>query len=287
VARVLFLLPARDFDPSEAAVSWRVLVNAGHAVGFATSDGQPAVADDIMVTGKGLDLWSAIPVLRNWPLVGLLLRANHDARDAYAGMIADRNYVTPQRWDAVDASTFDALLLPGGHRARGMRDYLESDILQRHVASFFEAKKPVAAICHGVLLAARSISPQTGRSVLYGYRTTALTWALERSAWSLARVTRFWDPNYYRTYPEQDGQPDGFMSVQQEVMRALTRAEDFMDVPATDPDYRRKTSGLQRDTIDDARPAFVVRDRNYISARWPGDAHTFAKTFAAMLNEVA
>jgi hypothetical protein len=91
--------------------------------------------------------------------------------------------------------------------------------------------------------------------VLYGYRTTALTWALERSAWSLARVTRFWDPNYYRTYLEQDGQPDGFMSVQQEVTRALARAEDFIDVPATDPDYRRKTSGLQRDTIDDARPA--------------------------------
>jgi putative intracellular protease/amidase len=286
VARVLFLLPARDFDPSEAAVSWRVLVDAGHAVGFATSDGQPAVADDIMVTGRGLDLWSTIPVLRNFPLVGLLLRANRDARDAYAAMIRDPNYIAPQRWDAVEATAFDALLLPGGHRARGMRDYLESNVLQRQVISFFEANKPVAAICHGVLLAARSISPQTGRSVLHGYRTTALTWALERSAWSLARVTRFWDPNYYRTYLEQDGQPDGFMSVQQEVTRALARAEDFMDVPAVDPDYRRKTSGLQRDTIDDARPAFVVRDRNYISARWPGDAHTFAKTFTAMLSEV-
>jgi putative intracellular protease/amidase len=124
VARVLFLLPARDFDPSEAAVSWRVLADAGHAVGFATSDGQPAVADDIMVTGRGLDLWSGIPVLRNWPLIGLLLRANRDARDAYAGMIEDPNYVAPQRWDAVDASAFDALLLPGGYRARGMRDYL-------------------------------------------------------------------------------------------------------------------------------------------------------------------
>jgi putative intracellular protease/amidase len=287
VARVLILLPARDFDPSEAAASWRVLVDAGHAVGFATPDGKPAIADDIMVTGRGLDLWSTIPVLRNFPLVGLLLRANRDARDAYVAMIGDPNYIAPQRWDAVDATAFDALLLPGGHRARGMRDYLESSVLQRQVISFFEANKPVAAICHGVLLAARSISPQTGRSVLHGYRTTALTWALERSAWSLARVTRFWDPNYYRTYLEQDGQPDGFMSVQQEVTRALARAEDFMDVPATDPDYRRKTSGLQRDTIDDARPAFVVRDRNYISARWPGDVHTFAKTFAAMLNEAA
>ena len=285
MARVLFLLPARDFDPSEAAVSWRVLVDAGHVVGFATPDGQPAVADDIMVTGKGLDLWGAVPALRNWPLIGLLLRANRDAREAYAGMIADPNYLAPQRWEAVDASAFDALLLPGGHRARGMLDYLESDVLQRHVAVFFEEKKPVAAICHGVLLAARSISKQTGRSVLHGYRTTALTWALERSAWSLARVTRFWDPDYYRTYPEQDGQPKGFMSVQQEVTRALARAEDFQEVPTTDSDYRRKTSGLQRDSIDDARPAFVVRDRNYVSARWPGDAHTFAKTFARMLSE--
>jgi putative intracellular protease/amidase len=285
VARVLFLLPAQDFDPSEAAVSWRVLVDAGHVVGFATPDGRPAAADEIMVSGKGLDVWGAIPLLRNWPLIGLLLRANRDARAAYAGMIADRNYLAPQRWDAVNPAAFDALLLPGGHRARGMRDYLESDILQRHVTGFFEADKPVAAICHGVLLAARSISKHTGRSVLYGYRTTALTWALERSAWSLARITRFWDPNYYRTYLEQDGQPNGFMSVQQEVTRALARAEDFEDVPATDPDYRRKTSGLQRDSIDDARPAFVVRDRNYVSARWPGDAHTFAKTFAGMLSE--
>ena len=287
MARVLLPLPARDFDPSEAAVSWRVLVAAGHVVGFVTPDGLPAAADEIMVTGKGLDFWGAIPVLRNWPLIGLLLRANRDAREAYAGMIADRNYLAPQRWDAVDPAAFDALLLPGGHRARGMRDYLESDILQRHVIGFFEPNKPVAAICHGVLLAARSISKHTGRSVLYGHRTTALTWTLERSAWSLARVTRFWDPNYYRTYLEQDGQPNGFMSVQQEVTRALARAEDFQDVPATDPDYRRKTSGLQRDSVDDARPAFVVRDRNYVSARWPGDAHTFAKTFAGMLSEPA
>ena len=55
-ARVLCLLPARDFDPSEAAVSWQVLTRAGHLVRFATPDGEPATADDIMLTGKGLDL---------------------------------------------------------------------------------------------------------------------------------------------------------------------------------------------------------------------------------------
>ena len=283
MARVLFLLPARDFDPSEAAVCWQVLVNAGHVVSFATPDGRPAIADDMMLTGRGLDLWGAIPILRNLPLLGLLMRANCDARQAYAEMIVDPNYLAPQRWNAIDPTAFDALLLPGGHRARGMREFLESEILQRHVVSFFDEEKPVAAICHGVLLAARSISKRTGRSVLWGYQTTALTWAFENSAWSVARITRFWDPNYYRTYLEQNGQPKGFMSVQQEVTRALARPEDFRDVPRTDPDYRRKTSGLERDSMDNATPAFVVRDRNYVSARWPGDAHTFAKTFAGML----
>ena len=283
MARVLVLLPARDFDPSEAGVSWRVLVNAGHAVSFATPDGRPAVADDMILTGKGLDPWGIIPLLRNLPLIGLLMRANRDARKAYADMILDPNYIAPQRWDAVDASAFDALLLPGGHRARGMRDFLESEILQNLVVGFFEEEKPVAAICHGVLLAARSTSKRTGRSVLWGYQTTALTWAFENSAWSVARITRFWDPNYYRTYPEQDGQPKGFMSVQREVTRALARPEDFRDVPGDDLLYRRKTSGLARDTMDDATPAFVVRDRNYVSARWPGDVHTFAKVFAGML----
>jgi putative intracellular protease/amidase len=285
MARVLVLLPARDFDPSEAGVSWQVLTSAGHVVTFATPDGRPAVADDMMLTGQGLDPWGAVPVLRRLPLIGLLMRANSDARRAYAAMIAGRDYRAPLRWVTVQASGFDALLLPGGHRSRGMREYLESEALQLIVADFFEAQKPVAAICHGVLLAARSISKRSGRSVLYGYRTTALTWALERSAWNVSRVTRFWDPNYYRTYPEQVGQPEGFMSVQQEVTRALAEPADFMDVPENDPQYRRKTSGLQRDSLKDASPAFVVRDRNYVSARWPGDAYTFAKTFSDMLKK--
>ena len=73
------------------------------------------------------------------------------------------------------------------------------------------------------------------------------------------------------------------MSVEQEVTRALERPQDFLDVAPDAADYRRKSSGMTRDTFDDDRPAFVVRDGNYVSARWPGDVHTFAKTFAAML----
>jgi hypothetical protein len=74
------------------------------------------------------------------------------------------------------------------------------------------------------------------------------------------------------------------MSVQQEVTRALMTAADFRDVEAGSPDAALKSSGRARDTIDDERPAFVVRDGNYLSARWPGDVHTFAKRFAAMVD---
>ena len=145
-----------------------------------------------------------------------------------------------------------------------------------------------AAICHGVVLAARSISAKTGKSVLYGRRTTALTWKLERSAWLLSRYAgRWWDRDYYRMYREQAGEPSGYRSVQAEVTRALARPEDFFDVPDDAPDRFRKAGGLFRDTPSDDRPAFVVRDGNYLSARWPGDVHRFARTFAAMLADVA
>ena len=79
----------------------------------------------------------------------------------------------------------------------------------------------------------------------------------------------------------------GYLSVQQEVTRALADPADFADVEKGSPDWRRKASGRARDTLTDERPAFVVRDGSYVSARWPGDAHTFARTFAAVLAEGA
>jgi hypothetical protein len=99
----------------------------------------------------------------------------------------------------------------------------------------------------------------------------------------VAGLTRFWDRSYYRTYSEEPGQPAGYMSVQQEVTRALARPEDFLDVEDTTPGARLKSSGRTRDTASDDRPAFVVQDANYLSARWPGDVHTFAARFASIL----
>jgi len=282
---VLMPLPAADFDPTEVAVTWRVLTSAGHDVVFATPSGQPGRADDLVLTGQGLDPWGFVPGLRRLTVVGRVLRANGDARTAHAALLEEAAFAAPLHWGAARRSAYDALVLPGGHRARGMRPYLESPEVQQMAIDAFRSEKPVGAICHGVLVAARAVDPVTERSVLYGRRTTALTWALERKAWNIARFTRFWDSNYYRTYVEERDQRWGFMSVQQEVTRALADPADFADVEKGSADWRRKTSGRARDTSDDQRPAFVVRDGSYVSARWPGDVHTFARTFSAVLAE--
>jgi putative intracellular protease/amidase len=271
---VLIPLPNADFDPTEVGVSWSVLHAAEIDVSFATPDGKRAEADPIMVTGRGLTMF------------GPLLRAGRDARAAYERLGRDPAFGAPRAYADLRADDFDGLLLPGGHRARGMRAYLESQLLQRFVADFFESAKPVAAICHGVVLAARARSARTGEPVLRGRKTTALTWPLERAAWTLGRIGRFWDPNYYRTYAEGPGEPPGFRSVQAEVTRALASPADFLDVPRSAPDYALKTRGTARDSATDARPAWVVLDGNYVSARWPGDAYTFARTFVAVLNAV-
>ncbi len=280
---ILMPLPSNDFDPTEAAVTWKILKAAGHTLEFATPDGMRACADPRMLSGEGLDPWGWIPGLRKLRLIGLLLRADRAGRHAYGELELDAHFLSPRRYDEVRGDQYDALVLPGGHAA-GMRPYLESAVLQAFVADFFDSGKPVAAICHGVLLAARSISTTTGRSVLYGRKTTALTWKLERSAWQLTKyLARFWDARYYRTYIESKGDAAGHWSVEMEVRRALASEHDFLDVPRDASAWFAKTSGVLRDRIDADRPAWVVHDGNYLSARWPGDAHTFAREFAHLL----
>lgn len=287
MATILIPIPDRDFDPTEVAVSWRVLTRNGHRVVFATESGEPGEADDIMVTGRGLDVWSALPVLGAIPIVGLALRANKDGREAYRDMVQSTEFQRPITWAQASLDGIDALLLPGGHRARGMRSYIDSDILHRLVVDAFARPVVVAAICHGVLLAARSVDPATGHSVLYGRKTTALTWAMERLAWRLTRITRFWDRDYYRTYSEEPGQPSGYMSVESEVARALKDPADFRDVVRGSQNWWLKSSGMVRDTASDSRPAFVVDDGDYVSARWPGDTHTFATVLSRKLDSVS
>jgi putative intracellular protease/amidase len=246
--RVLIPLPDRDFDTTEVAIPWRALTDAGHAVTFATERGGTAPACD--------------PRLLSGVLFGRL-GAAEDAITAYQQLIASPEFLAPQPWRDVDVTSFDGLLLPGGH-APGMRQYLGSSELGDQVGSFWATGRPVGAICHGVLVLARTVDPATGRSVIADRHTTCLPKYMERSAYLLTawRLGR-----YYRTYPEY---------VQDEVVAALSSPNQFERGP-------RETT--HRGTATDDSHAYVVRDDNYVSARWPGDAYLFARQFQQMLVE--
>ncbi len=287
--RVIMPLPNHDFDPSEVAITWKIVKAAGFYVVFSTVDGKVAKPDEMMISGEGLDPWGWIPLLKKVRFIGLLLRADSFARKAYKALLLDENFKAPCKYKDLRVGDYAGLILPGGHAPR-IKQYLEDQTLQDFVADFFEPSsetgqhKPIAAVCHGVVLAARAISKTTNKSVLYGKKTTALTWKLESSAWQLTKYfARFWDPDYYRTYIEFAGEPTGYRGVEQEVKRVLESENDFLDVPKNTPNYTLKTSGVVRDRINNSKPAWVVQDGNYLSARWPGDVHTLATKFVEIL----
>jgi putative intracellular protease/amidase len=244
MATVLFPLPDRDFDVTEVAVPWKLLVEAGHEPVFATEAGATPACDPLLITGVVFGLLGARPE----PLA------------FYRELEQAATFRAPRRWSECDPAAFDALLLAGGH-APGMRQYLGSEVVQRLTAAFFATDKPIAAICHGVLVAARA-KQESGRSVLHGLRTTCLPKYMERSAY----LATFWRRGrYYRTYRAY---------VEDEVRAALARPEDFERGP-------RELS--KRGTRDDDTHAFIVEDGRYVSGRWPGDAYLLAKRLIAKL----
>ncbi|MER6127780.1 type 1 glutamine amidotransferase domain-containing protein [Streptomyces sp. NPDC001795] len=245
--RVLMPVPDRDFDVTEVAVPWRLLTEAGHEVVFATERaGTPPTADPRLLTGV---------------LFGQL-GAEPEPKRFYEQLTVAREFAATESWADVDVTGFDGLLLPGGH-APGMRQYLGSEVLRRQVARFWALERPVGAICHGVLVLARTRDSHTGRSVLAGSRTTCLPKYMERTAY----LTTAWRlGRYYRTYPAY---------VEDEVRSALA-----------DPgaQFERGPRVLtRRGTASDDTHAFVVEDGRYVSARWPGDAYLFARRFLALL----
>jgi protease I len=231
--KALILIPSTDFDPSEAAVPWKILASRGVEVDIATPGGTRACCDQRMLTGSGLGPWSP------------LLRADANGVQAYEELARSPAFESPLRWERVDSEAYSCLILPGGH-APGMKPYLESPVLQKLVAEFSASGKLLAAICHGVVLAARS-------GVLRGKRATALLASQELSAWGL---TCLWLGSYYRTYPE---------TVQAEVTRALGGSGSFEKGPLP----------LKRDSLGNPDAGFFVKDGNLLTARWPGDAHRF------------
>lgn len=245
---ILILLPSSDFDPTESGVPWQAMRKAGIEARFATPKGLAAYADPRLVSiGFG-------------PLNPLLMTRKVDL-ESYAQMIESKAFREPLAYADVDPSQFTGVLIPGGH-AQGMRSLLESVEAQQVVLQFFKAKKPVAAVCHGVLLLARTLDPDTGRSVLFGRKVTALLAAtMELPAWL---ITSPWLGRYYRTYGQ---------TVEAEVTAALSQKADFVRGPIM----------AKRDSPQATQWGFVVRDGQLLTARWPGDCHRFTAEWIAML----
>jgi putative intracellular protease/amidase len=244
MSKVLMPLPDRDFDVTEVAVPWKLLREAGHEVVIATEAGATPACDPLLITG----------------VVFGKLGARPEPITFYRELEAAPEFVSTVKWSDCRADAFDALFLAGGH-APGMRQYLGSEEVFRLITEFFATDKPIAAICHGVLAAARAKRPD-GTSVLHGVRTTCLPKYMERAAY----FSTFWRRGrYYRTYP---------LYVEEEVVAALAKPEDFERGP-------RELS--KRGTRDEDTHAFVVEDGRYVTARWPGDAYLIAKKLIARL----
>ena len=237
--RVLIALPDRDFDPTEVAVPWDRLRRAGADVVFATEHGETPSCDPKLLSGVIFGKLGARP--------------EHVA--LYHEAAATEAFRKPRRWADVRVSEYEALVLPGGH-APGMKQYLESTLLQA-IALDFVRTKPVGAICHGVVVLARTLERKTGKSVINGRRATALPSALEGAAFLLT----FWKlGRYYRTYPEY---------VQDEVTRALGSPSLFERGPL----------------FASYDQPFHVQDGDLVTARWPGDATAFADALVARIEE--
>ncbi len=233
--KILIPLPDNDFDVTEVSIPWKYFKEQGFEVEFSTENGKVGSADSLLLKG----------------VIFGKLGAKPDAISAYHELEKDKNFFAPIPYKEIEPEKYDLLLLPGGH-APGMRQYLESKTLQEKVLRFFKLNKLIGAICHGPLVLARTINPETGKSILYGKKVTALPKILERIAYYLT----FWKlGRYYRTYPEY---------VQDEITRVLKSKKDFI-------------------TGKKLWEPFVLEDGNLITARWPKDAYFFAEILAKRL----
>lgn len=247
MARILVPLPLTDFDPTEVAVPWAALSEAGHSVIFATESGATAAAD-AKTLGRG-----------DGPLPPASLWAHADNRTLYDRLVASETFGAPLRWADAATADFDAVLFPGGH-GPGMRTYCDSPDVHRLAREAFASDRLVAAICHGVLPLART-RRDDGGPLLEGRRTTSLTAFMERlSIW----MTRRRLGDHYRTYPD---------TVETETRRAVGSRGAYLRGPVL-PHYATR----ERPDL-----GFVVEDGRYLSARWPGDAWTLAQRMTERL----
>lgn len=142
-------------------------------------------------------------------------------------MLASSEHAHPLAWSSPDftLTSFDLVYLPGGHD-KAVRQIIDSLTVHGHLAEYFPLtrksatgpQKAIAAICHGPLVLANTINPETGKSVLHECKTTALPAGFEKVAyWG----TRLWLGDYYKTYGK------GSEDVEVSVKRVLKDSAQF------------------------------------------------------------
>jgi putative intracellular protease/amidase len=236
--RTLVPLPDRDFDTTESSVVWDALDRAGHEVVFATEHGAVAECDRHLLGPGWRNPFPAEPAVVA----------------TYHRMTASPNFRRPIRYSEIDVSDFDAVHLSGGH-SPGMKQYLDSGLLQAKVATFDAAGKPIGAVCHGVLVAARARDQETGKSLLAGRTVTTLIKPIERYAFrrTFYRVGRRY--RTYRTYTEDE-------------VRA-----------AVGPAGRIEHGSSWQEPL-------VVVDGLIVTARYPVDVEAYAERFVRLVENV-
>jgi putative intracellular protease/amidase len=80
-----------------------------------------------------------------------------------------------------------------------MKQYLESEVLMTKINDFWSVKKPIGAICHGVLLLGRT-KGKDGKSVVHDRKLTTLPNFMENFAYYL---TKWSYGDMYKTYAVQ------------------------------------------------------------------------------------
>ncbi len=249
---VIINLPQQGFDPTEAAVPWRILTQHGVKVIFSTPDKTLSGADKRMVS-EGLGLLSPF------------LMTPKKVLKIYEQMIETREFKNPLAYDEIDIEGIEGMIFPGGH-GEGIKSMLESAILHQKIVECFERNKIVGALCTGVLTVARSVNPKTQQSVLFDKKTTSVTRWMELTGWYL---TRRYFKDYYRVYPT---------SAQDEITSWLKNKKQYC------------TGGLRVFPMTYTKyfltGQYTVIDGNYLSGRWPGDSYRFAKSYLNVLKNL-
>ena len=109
-------------------------------------------------------------------------------------MQEDGSFNSPLPFDGIDPGAFDGLVLPGGHAAETLASlYLESIAertpLQAKVQQFWRMRKPVVAVCHGVLVLSRA--GVLGDAATPVIRTMAVTPITSRGRSTVTTRTRY------------------------------------------------------------------------------------------------